>query len=165
MIYCVTAREVNRVKIGFSNDPFGRLSKLQSDSPVALEIERLFAGDTEDEAALHSRFAAHRVRGEWFALVPEITAWMVTLPAVIRPERATPVLDLSAAVGISTSYSSMILSGKQRPSRSLAIHIFRKTGWRHTSIEALSDAQIATLETVEPWSPRPASRPTERATA
>jgi hypothetical protein len=154
MIYCVTAREVGRVKIGFSNDPFGRFSKLQSDSPVALEIEHLFAGGVEDEAELHVRFALHRVRGEWFSLAPEIVEWMATLPGVVRPERATPVTDLSAAVGISASYSSMILSGKQRPSRPLAIHILRQTGWRHSSITTLSDDQIDMLETVEPWKPR-----------
>lgn len=61
--------------------------------------------------------------------------------------------DLIAAAGISQSYASMILSGQRSPSRPLAIHIFRKTGWRHSLIADLSDEQIAVLEQIEPWTP------------
>lgn len=32
-------------------------------------------------AQLHERFAEHRVRGEWFRLVPEIVAYINSLPA------------------------------------------------------------------------------------
>lgn len=62
--------------------------------------------------------------------------------------------ELSAAAGISMGYASDILSGK-RPSlgRPLAIHIYRKTGWKHQSITGLTEEQIATLEEIEPWSP------------
>jgi transcriptional regulator with XRE-family HTH domain len=67
---------------------------------------------------------------------------------------ATPpgTQELADAAGISKSYASEILAGK-RPTlgRPLAIHIFRKTGWKHPSIESLTDEQIATLEEIEPW--------------
>lgn len=63
--------------------------------------------------------------------------------------------DLCEAAGISPSYASMILGGSRRPPRPLAIHIFRITGWKHASIASLNDEQIATLESIEPWSPRP----------
>lgn len=63
------------------------------------------------------------------------------------------VSDIVAQAGISKSYASEIRSGVRKPSRSLAIHIFRKTGWRHSLIADLSDEQIAVLETIEPWSP------------
>lgn len=66
---------------------------------------------------------------------------------------------LAASAGISKSYASEIVNGVRKPARSLAIHIFRKTGWRHSSIADLTADQIDTLETVEPWSPRPT--PTE----
>ena len=70
---------------------------------------------------------------------------------------------LAELAGISKGYASDILNGK-RPTlnRSLAIHIFRKTGWRHQSIVGLTDPQIDMLETVEPWTP-PVAEPTERA--
>lgn len=58
---------------------------------------------------------------------------------------------LAKSAGISKSYASEILNDKRKPSRPLAIHIFRKTGWRHSLIADLTDTQLATLETIEPW--------------
>lgn len=60
--------------------------------------------------------------------------------------------DLSAKAGISLSYASEIANGKRAPSRPLAIHIFRKTGWKHSSIAELTDEQLTLLEQIEPWS-------------
>jgi transcriptional regulator with XRE-family HTH domain len=57
------------------------------------------------------------------------------------------------ATGISRGYASDILNGKQAPSRALAIHIFRKTGWRHSLIADLTAEQMDVLEAVEPWRP------------
>ena len=63
--------------------------------------------------------------------------------------------DLIETAGISQTYASFILNGKRVPSRSLAIHLFKELGWRHECIADLTDAQIETLATVEPWvSPR-----------
>ena len=65
--------------------------------------------------------------------------------------------DLVEATGISPSYASMILSdGDHRrvPPRPLAIRIYRKTGWKHSSIAALTDEQIDVIEEVDPWTPR-----------
>ncbi len=59
--------------------------------------------------------------------------------------------NLAVAAGISKSHASDILNNKRKPSRALAIHIYRKTGWRHSLIAGLTDAQIDLLETVEPW--------------
>lgn len=61
------------------------------------------------------------------------------------------------ATGISPSYASMILSdGEHRriPPRSLAILIFRKTGWKHESIGDLTEQQMRVFEEVDPWVPR-----------
>lgn len=60
-------------------------------------------------------------------------------------------MELAEAAGISKSYASEILSGSRQPSRSLAIHIMRKTGWRHSLLDCLSDEQIDLLEAVDPW--------------
>lgn len=61
---------------------------------------------------------------------------------------------LAKVVCISVPYASQILSGERQPSRPLAIHIFRKTGWRHPLIADLTDDQIDVLERIEPWVPR-----------
>lgn len=61
---------------------------------------------------------------------------------------------LREATGISQSYASMIANEKRDPPRSLAIHIFRRTGWKPSVISDLTDAQIDVLEQVEPWTPR-----------
>jgi hypothetical protein len=66
---------------------------------------------------------------------------------------APATMELSTAADISKSYASEILSGKRPPSRPLAIHIFRKTGWRHDSIADLTEEQMALLEEIEPWTP------------
>lgn len=62
---------------------------------------------------------------------------------------------LAEAAGISKSYASEIVNGKRSPSRSLAIHIFRRTSWRHATIASLTAADIETLERIDPY---PAAR-------
>jgi hypothetical protein len=64
---------------------------------------------------------------------------------------------LVEASGISSSYASMILSDgdhKRVPPRSLAILLFRKTGWKHESIADLTEEQMQVFEQVDPWTPR-----------
>lgn len=65
--------------------------------------------------------------------------------------------EFAATTGLSVPYASQILSGKRSPSRSLAIHIFRKTGWRHEVIAGLSDDELALLERIEPYQAREAA--------
>ena len=65
--------------------------------------------------------------------------------------------ELTDAVDISISYANKIMmsEGEHRriPPRSLAILIFRKTGWRHDSIAGLTEEQMQVFEQVDPWSP------------
>lgn len=65
--------------------------------------------------------------------------------------------ELVETTGISRGYASDILTGRQPPSRSLAIHIFRKTGWRHAMLDGLTDDQLDVLEAVDPWTPKAAA--------
>lgn len=58
--------------------------------------------------------------------------------------------ELSKASGISVPYASQILNGRNPP-RSLAIHILRTAGWRHSVLDGLSDAEIEVFEKHEPW--------------
>ncbi len=65
--------------------------------------------------------------------------------------------ELVEATGISRGYASDILNDKQPPSRALAIHILRRTGWRHPLLADLTDEQLDVLEAVDPWSPTKAA--------
>lgn len=64
-------------------------------------------------------------------------------------------MELARAAGISKSYASEILNDEsdKAPSRSLAIHIYRKLNWRHSSIADLTEEQMRVLEQVDPWTP------------
>ena len=75
------------------------------------------------------------------------------------PSTAPTTQELADAAGISKSYASEILAGKRESlGRPLAIHIYRKTGWKHPNIEDLTDEQIDFLESIERWSsPREAA--------
>lgn len=62
--------------------------------------------------------------------------------------------ELCDATGISPSYANKILiEGKhcRTPPRSLAILIYRKLKWRHSSIATLTEEQMKVFEAVDPW--------------
>lgn len=60
--------------------------------------------------------------------------------------------------GVSRTYAHDILSGKQQPSRPLALTIYRATGWKPELIADLDETEIILLEQAEkiagtlPWS-------------
>lgn len=71
-VYFIQNATTGAIKIGTAADPIGRLSTLQTLSRAAgSDAELLLIGITtggmETERALHQRFAATRIRGEWFA--------------------------------------------------------------------------------------------------
>lgn len=74
-IYFIEEESSNNIKIGISAmHPKTRLSGLQVGNPRKLALVGLTKGTVEDEAALHTRFVAHRIRGEWFRDNPELRA-------------------------------------------------------------------------------------------
>lgn len=84
---------------------------------------------------------------------------MSDTPATEPPPADAPTtMELADKAGISKSYASEILAGK-RPSlgRPLAIHIYRKTQWKHPSIADLTEEQITMLEQIETWTPKEAA--------
>lgn len=76
-VYFIEAPEVGRIKIGYSaDDPDGRFAKLDIASPVRLVKRALMPGSLKIERAAHLRFAAFRVKPEWFEFVPEIREYI-----------------------------------------------------------------------------------------
>lgn len=73
-IYFIRAGD--RIKIGFSTNPFDRFKQLQTSSPVDLELLAYLPGTFDDERDLHCLFATCHVRGEWFLNDPTILQYI-----------------------------------------------------------------------------------------
>jgi hypothetical protein len=72
------------IKIGqTAADPLRRVRELQVGSPVVLRLLVVLLGHRH-EAAFHSRFAAERLHGEWFAPTPELRKAMVSVARMQR---------------------------------------------------------------------------------
>jgi hypothetical protein len=65
----------DRVKIGFTTDLATRMRQLPHD-----EILAVIPGTVSDEQALHKKFDALRITGEWFDNDPRLTDFIKTLP-------------------------------------------------------------------------------------
>jgi len=71
-IYFIEAKEINRIKIGFSANPEDRLKSLQISSPVELTLLITIKGTQTNEQQLHRRFSKDRVHREWFEASKEL---------------------------------------------------------------------------------------------
>jgi hypothetical protein len=65
-VYFIRCNEF--VKIGITLDVKKRLASLQSSCPYPLELLAAAKGGSLEEYAMHARFRAELVRGEWFNL-------------------------------------------------------------------------------------------------
>lgn len=106
-VYFVQAGEGGPIKIGWTGgSPSARMAALQTGNPELLQLLASAPGAVEDEKALHARFAAARMSGEWFRAVPELVAFVAGVAWVQRAEFGTglagdleePLLDCGLAV-------------------------------------------------------------------
>jgi hypothetical protein len=74
VIYIVrTISKPSFIKVGFSNkNPEYRIRKLQTASPLELEVLLIKEGTMQEEKSLHARLFGFEVRGEWFRNCPEV---------------------------------------------------------------------------------------------
>lgn len=146
MIYFIRDALTGLIKIGVSKKPWARLSKMQSDCPGDLSLIATDEGAEPEEAALHMRFAAQRVRGEWFRSCPELLAHILALPPTAKPGRGPRVWGnsgltddaLAPLVGVCRPQINKIRRGLSIPGLSLALKIAEITG---VSLESLLAAQ------------------------
>ncbi|MFI1734973.1 GIY-YIG nuclease family protein [Streptomyces acidicola] len=89
-VYLVGAVGARAVKIGTAADVAGRLRDLQCGSPVQLHIMWQTRGGRDLERALHKRFAAYRVHGEWFDFGDDHPVAIIATAAVAFGYRAYP---------------------------------------------------------------------------
>jgi hypothetical protein len=74
------------IKIGYATNVRTRFDDLQVANASALTIMLTIPGGNKLESELHKRFADHRVRGEWFRLVPEIIDFIAGEVAAKEPK-------------------------------------------------------------------------------
>jgi hypothetical protein len=152
MIYFITARELGRVKIGYSAEPRGRFVKMRTDSPVPLVLERVTEGEFANERALHARFSESRLDGEWFTLSPEIEDHMAALPQASSPESygrpKGQIAALMDALKCSYSYASKMLNGHRPITIPVALRVFRQSG---VLVGPLSDATETEIDVLEKY--------------
>ena len=88
LVYVVGLSSLAYVKIGRTNgDVRRRVADLQTASPESLRLVFVLRGGASLEREMHSRFAAHRARGEWFQMAGDVGAFVVyCLVNLIRME-------------------------------------------------------------------------------
>lgn len=73
MIYFIQAGgAVGSIKIGFSDNPSGRISNLQVGNSKEIRLLAVWPGTKQDEHRIHRIFQHLRLRGEWFQATWEV---------------------------------------------------------------------------------------------
>jgi hypothetical protein len=81
-VYFVQGVAGGPIKIGISRDVERRRTELQRVERQPLRVLATIEGTMADESALHARFVAHRLRGEWFSPAPELLSHIAALNGV-----------------------------------------------------------------------------------
>lgn len=69
-------RQGDYVKIGWSAKWRNRVSILQTANPHPIEVLAVYRGGPKYEKTLHEKFAAYRMRAEWFSYCDEIATYI-----------------------------------------------------------------------------------------
>lgn len=87
-VYFVRHGETGPIKIGHTaGNPHSRISTLQTGAPEELLLLVAVPGGAAEEAMLHERFAALRVRGEWFRAESELMSFIEGLRWAYRDQQ------------------------------------------------------------------------------
>jgi hypothetical protein len=91
VVYVLGEESMERVKIGRTiGNVHNRIAALQTGCPSKLRLVFVLRADATLERELHARFAAQRVRGEWFRLEGDLGAFIAyCLVELAKEGRAT----------------------------------------------------------------------------
>lgn len=84
MLYAIQVGD-GPVKLGTAVDPVARLRVLRTAHHMRLHLRAAWPGGRVDEQALHARFDADRLHGEWFGCTPELIAFVRERAAAMSP--------------------------------------------------------------------------------
>lgn len=99
-VYMLQAGAFGDTKIGVAIDPLARMKQLQTSMPKKLRLVRVLEGGHAEERALHERFSADRLSGEWFRLSATAQASDLGLRDLPIPQsKRTRLNDMATAEG------------------------------------------------------------------
>lgn len=99
-VYMLQAGAFGDIKIGVATDPLARMKQLQTSMPKKLRLVRVLDGGPAEEKAIHARFAANRLAGEWFRLkATEVAADLGLRDLPIPQKKRDSYYDPSTAEG------------------------------------------------------------------
>ena len=76
-VYFIACEETQRVKIGYTKgNVTKRLKALQTGAAGQLRFIAKQPGSPETERAIHDKFAAHRLHGEWFEMSEDLFSYI-----------------------------------------------------------------------------------------
>jgi len=82
-------RAGTNIKIGFSSNPAGRISALQTAHPERLLLLGQFEAPFSEESALHERFSALHTSGEWFRAETPLLDFIAEMCPEYNPAHGT----------------------------------------------------------------------------
>lgn len=147
MIYFVQLGTDGPIKIGYAaTSVTRRLASLQSAQPHRLRLLKRTDGSMQDERALHAKFAAFRLRGEWFEPVAVLLSHMATLPDSLV-EEPPAIRKYTALTGRDARRKKHKPGPKPRP-------IIAKAAWqayRPKPLKPLAETLGISLPAVSKW--------------
>ena len=84
-VYFMRYGTSNRVKIGYTKRMNQRRCGLEGGTPEDLHLLATVTGGREQEYRLHKRFAAYRIKGEWYKLEGKLAEYVAALPKPKKP--------------------------------------------------------------------------------
>lgn len=80
-VYIIRATANGDIKIGFTRNVPARINDLRTAHSRPVELLLVLRGGEELERALYIRFAAHQIKGEWFAPADDLANWIAVVQA------------------------------------------------------------------------------------
>ena len=98
--YVYFLRAGERIKIGFSKNPFGRASQMSTGMSFDISAFSFVRGTEGDERGAHYCLREHRVSREWFSASPAVVKFMMNSIAfgrIVLPEGPHDEMDAELA--------------------------------------------------------------------
>lgn len=153
-VYFIRCKATGLIKIGLSENPWSRLTKVQADNPGELEMLAIEDGGRKHEDALHRRFAEDHQRGEWHRPSAALLGYLESVPRPLNPTRrqsmtleGTALNDraLAKATGSAFSYCAQLRNGTRAIPLAFALKVHGITGDRIGPLMGAADDEIAVL--------------------